>query len=201
MQRLLDIVAEKGRLAPKDFLNEILRDQTEFRQGQELRDDFSMLCIEAVSSDWILRESGFTKEDEPRVLMAGAYVDIDNVCSVILRAMDDKGYSDNDIKHAKICVFEMLMNAIEHGNRNDTLKKVIVLYAITPDVLRVSVVDEGGGYDYSALPNPLEPENLLKDHGRGVFIIHEYMDEVLFNEKGNRILVVKRHSGGDKDGN
>jgi len=201
IQRLLEVVEKNGHREPRAFLDAVVEDQARFRNGQELRDDFSMLCIETISSEWLLKESGFTREDEPRVLMASTYVDIDHVCSTILRAMDDNGYSDTDIKHAKICIFEMLMNAIEHGNRGDSRKKVIILYAISPEQLRVSVIDEGEGYDYRSLPSPLTSENILKDHGRGVFLIREYMDDVTFNDKGNRILVVKRHGGSEKNGN
>jgi serine/threonine-protein kinase RsbW len=153
-----------------------------------------MLCIEAVNAEKLLCESGFTREDEPRVLLAGTYSDIDRVCSVILRSMDDNGYSDNDIKHVKMCVFEMLMNAVEHGNRDDGRKKIIVLYTVSPEKIRVSIIDEGNGYDYSKLQSPREPANMFKDRGRGVFIIRELMDEVSFNEKGNRIMICKRHS-------
>ncbi len=198
VQRLLDAVKKYGGFEPREFLDSILEDQTAFRRGHELRDDFSMLCIETSSSDWILNESGFTKEDQPSALMASTYVDIDHVCSVILRAMDDNGYRDTDIKRAKICVFEILMNAIEHGNRSDPRKKIIILYKVTPEQLRVSILDEGEGYDYRHLPNPLDPHNLLKDHGRGVFIVREYMDDLMFNAKGNRVLLVKRHSGGQE---
>ncbi|MBD3391209.1 MAG: SpoIIE family protein phosphatase [Chitinivibrionales bacterium] len=200
VDRLRGAVERNGALEPQDFLDAVLEDQTKFRNGHPLRDDFSMLCIETSSAEWVLRESGFTADDQPRMLMASTYVDIDHVCSVVLRGLDDNGYSDADIKRAKICVFEMLMNAIEHGNRNDPAKRAVVLYTISPDELKVSVVDEGEGFDYEHLPNPLAPENLLKDHGRGVFIIREYMDEVQFNSKGNRMLVVKRHHGGADHG-
>jgi serine phosphatase RsbU (regulator of sigma subunit)/anti-sigma regulatory factor (Ser/Thr protein kinase) len=193
--RLLDAVRRFGARPPEDFLDCILQEQTAFRNGVSLRDDFTMLCIKAQNSEWLLRESGFRAEDGPSVLLASAYADIDRVCSTLLRAMDHCGFSDVDIKRTKVCVFEMLVNAIEHGNRREPAKRVIILYAISPEKAMISVVDEGEGFDYGHLPNPLSPENILKDHGRGLFIINQYMDAVSFNEAGNRILAIKYPGG------
>jgi serine phosphatase RsbU (regulator of sigma subunit)/anti-sigma regulatory factor (Ser/Thr protein kinase) len=199
-KRLLDVVQKNGAMPLDDLLNVILEDQTRFRNGRELRDDFTMLCIQTESPDWLLRESGFEKEDGPSVLLVGTYRDIDLVCGVILRCMDNQGFPDNHIKHMKICIFEILMNALEHGNKRDPKKRVVVLYRITPERAMISTIDEGEGYNHSKLPNPLDPANILKDHGRGVFIVKQYMDEVSFNEKGNRILVIKYPRGGKKNG-
>ncbi len=59
----------------------------------------------------------------------------------------------------------------------------------------MSVIDEGNGFDYNNLPDPLSPENRMKDHGRGIFLIKHYFDEVRFNTKGNRVLGRKYHDG------
>jgi serine/threonine-protein kinase RsbW len=56
-------------------------------------------------------------------------------------------------------------------------------------------MDEGNGFDYSNVPDPLAPENRMKDHGRGIFLIRHYLDEVSFNEKGNSIIGTKYHAG------
>ncbi len=193
--RLLTAVKEHGELPLDDLLHEILEDQNQFRQGIELRDDFTMLCIQIGDAEYLLKESGFTKKDAPNILIINKMGEIEKVCSIILRAMDNCGFSDRVIKRTKICIFEMAINALVHGNKNDPEKKVLLLYKVAPNKVAISVVDDGEGYDYNALPNPLDDENLLKDFGRGVFIIKNYMDEVQFNARGNRILVVKYHEG------
>ncbi len=197
-KRLMNAVRQYGALEPDAFLHELLREQTAFCGGHKLRDDFTMLCIKTESAEWLLKESGFSADAAPSVLRASAYADIDGVCSVLLRAMDNSGFSDNDIKRTKVCIFEMLVNAIEHGNQRDPQKRVVILYSIYPEKAMISVIDEGEGFDHTTLPNPLSPENILKDHGRGLFIIHQYMDEVRFNAVGNRILTIK-YPGGSKD--
>ena len=118
--------------------------------------------------------------------------DIDGICSVILREMDRHGYSDMSIKQFKICVFEMMTNAILHGNMGDSQKKVLVFYKVTRKEAAISVVDEGEGFSYNNVPDPLSEENRMRDHGRGIFLIRHYMDAVEFNRIGNRILGRKR---------
>ena len=57
------------------------------------------------------------------------------------------------------------------------------------------VRDEGPGFDPNSLPDPTDPENLLKPSGRGIMLIRTFMDAVSFNEKGNEVTMVKRHCG------
>lgn len=196
-ERLTEKMKSCGHLPPSDLLDEIFEDQTHFREGTELRDDFTMLCIQIKDSEYLMRESGFIKEDAPDTIIIYKSEEIDNVCSIILRAMDQCGFTDKEIKRARVCVVEMLINSMVHGNKNNHKRKVIILYKVQQEKVTISVIDEGDGFDYNNLKNPLDPENLLKESGRGVFIINNYMDEVHFNKKGNRILVVKYH-GGDK---
>ena len=191
--RLMKAVTKYGELSLSDLLNKILEDQTRFRQGIDLRDDFTMLCIQVGDSEHLLQGSGFKKEDAPNILVINKLSDIEKVCSIILRAMDNCGFPDMNIKRMKVCIFEMTINAVTHGNRNDFNKKVLILYKVIQDRVIISVVDDGDGYDYAALANPLDEENLLKESGRGVYIVKSYMDEVHFNKKGNRILVKKYH--------
>ena len=114
--------------------------------------------------------------------------DVPGACSAILRCMDQCGFPDIEIKRMRVCIFEMIVNAIVHGNKRNHDKRVVVLYLVSPGQVAVSISDEGEGFDYEALPDPLAEENLLKEHGRGIFIVRNYMDEVGFNEKGNRIF-------------
>ena len=164
----------------------------------ELRDDFTMLCIQVKDSEYLMKESGFTKEDAPNTIIIYKPEEIENVCSIILRSMDQCGFTDKEIKRARVCIVEMLINSMAHGNKNNHNRKVIILYKVQQEKVIISVIDEGDGFDYNNLQNPLDPENLLKESGRGIFIISNYMDEVYFNKQGNRILVVKYHGGEKK---
>jgi anti-sigma regulatory factor (Ser/Thr protein kinase) len=56
------------------------------------------------------------------------------------------------------------------------------------------IADEGPGFDVTAVPDPTDPENLLKPSGRGLLLIRSFMDEVYHNARGNSITMVKRSS-------
>ncbi|MBI3271609.1 MAG: ATP-binding protein [Planctomycetes bacterium] len=98
----------------------------------------------------------------------------------------------------RLCLDEVLVNAVKHGNKLDPTKKVRV--AVYVDGLRwgIRVEDEGPGFDPSAIPNPEDPESLLLERGRGVLIIKSFMDEVHYYDRGNRILMIRTaQPGGD----
>ena len=91
-----------------------------------------------------------------------------------------------------IALDEALVNAVKHGNKFDAGKNVRISAEVSPTEARFSVEDEGEGFDVNSIPDPRDPENLFKTSGRGVLIIHNVMDEVRYNERGNRLEMVKR---------
>ena len=195
LERLKTVFKKCSSLELEPLLDCIVKDQEEFRDNTPLRDDFTLLGIEIGDSDFLLADSGFQRSDEPNILVINTLSEIEDSCAVILKEMDRCGYNDKSIRQFKICIFEMLTNAILHGNRGDPNKKVIIFYQINTFAAAISVIDEGEGYDPSSLPDPLLPENRMKDHGRGVFLIKHYLDQVEFNARGNRILGRKFHTG------
>ncbi len=86
---------------------------------------------------------------------------------------------------------EALRNAMIHGNKLQPDKKVKVEIEITREEVTIRVEDEGEGFDVSRLPDPTVDENLLRDSGRGVYLIRYLMDEVRY-EKGGRSVVMKK---------
>jgi CheY-like chemotaxis protein/anti-sigma regulatory factor (Ser/Thr protein kinase) len=116
---------------------------------------------------------------------------------------------------------EALNNAIDHGsleldsalreNGSDAYAKlrqertrippyrdrqVRVRERLTPEQITYEIRDEGPGFDLSTVPDPTDPENLLKASGRGLMLIRMFMDEVTFNDVGNEITMVKRRAEG-----
>ncbi len=188
---LEDIIRKRGKLAPDKLVATIINDNKNFRKGSSLDDDLSLLCIQIGCREEVLKESGFQKEDSPGVLMLSKHEEIEGICSVILRELDKNGYPTQHFFHAHLCIHEMLANAIRHGNKYDPLKRALVFYKISLEGFSISIVDEGDGFDYTKMPNPLLPENITKEDGRGLFLITNYMDDISFNKKGNRILAKK----------
>jgi serine/threonine-protein kinase RsbW len=90
---------------------------------------------------------------------------------------------DEDLTHwVSVAVRESVINAIKHGNREDRSKHVVVEFTLRPraepEEFVVRVLDEGEGFDPDAIANPLDPENMLKSSGRGIFFMRNFMDDV-----------------------
>ncbi len=98
---------------------------------------------------------------------------------------------------------EALANAIKHGNKLNPDKRVFVRIEVNGDAtLRIAVEDQGEGFDPQQIANPLDPTNLLRESGRGVFYMRNFMDEVTFSTTaggGTRIELTKRLSKGGRD--
>jgi serine/threonine-protein kinase RsbW len=106
---------------------------------------------------------------------------------------------DEDAMHwVGVAIRESVINAIKHGNRNDATKRVFVEFGTSMgDVpeLSIRVRDQGEGFDPELVANPLDPENLLKSSGRGIFLIRNFMDDVQLRrapEGGMEISMLKR---------
>jgi len=86
-----------------------------------------------------------------------------------------------------VSVTEAVNNAIYHGNHSISEKMVEVAHSYNKELKKISfiVTDEGDGFDYNNLPDPTAPENIEMIGGRGVFLIKQLADWVIFNDVGN----------------
>ena len=106
---------------------------------------------------------------------------------------------DEDTTHwVSVAVRESVINAVKHGNREDRSKHVTVEFTLAPRVepkkFTVEVLDEGEGFDYEEVDDPLAPENLMKSSGRGIFFMRNFMDDVAIArrpEGGMSVRLVK----------
>ena len=101
---------------------------------------------------------------------------------------------DDDLQRVAMAVRESMINAVVHGNRYSANKKVRLSISEDPGQLTVKIADEGEGFDYDQLPDPLAPENLLRSCGRGIFLIRAFMDEFQvrrLNPTGTEVTLVK----------
>jgi len=92
----------------------------------------------------------------------------------------------------QVVLSEALSNAIVRGNCEDREKWVDVRAELGPDVIRLEVTDEGPGFDPTAVPEPIRPEQLGEANGRGLYLIRKLVDSVEFNERGNSICMTLR---------
>jgi len=147
--------------------------------------------------------------------------DIFNVERIVYALTKDFVYFLNfqSLEKVRVGLAEMLTNAIEHGNlgitgeekmhatENGTYYDLVssrmsdstymtrhatFTYYVDAEGLKMSLEDEGEGFDVNTLPDPTDPESLLKLHGRGILITRMYFDEVKYNDKGNLVSLSKR---------
>ena len=91
------------------------------------------------------------------------------------------GFDEEGRDCISISVIEATSNAIVHGNNQDIVKEVVVTFHWTDELLSVKVKDCGRGFDPDKLPDPLADENILKENGRGIFLIKSFMSDVKFH--------------------
>lgn len=110
------------------------------------------------------------------------------------------GFDEDDRHKIGMAVRESVINAIQHGNVNDSAKRVRMSLALGPAELVITVADQGGGFNADILPNPLAEENLLRTSGRGIFIIRSFMDAFHVEcgkNGGAKVTMVKRYASAE----
>jgi serine/threonine-protein kinase RsbW len=88
------------------------------------------------------------------------------------------GFDDDELMKIGMAIREAMVNAVVHGNRYHENKRVRFALSLTNDRLIVTIADEGSGFDFAHVPDPLAPENLLRTSGRGIFLMRSFMDSV-----------------------
>ena len=92
----------------------------------------------------------------------------------------------------EIAIREALANAIKHGAGSDASKEVRCCVACDQSRgMLIVVSDPGRGFDPATVPNPLVGEQLYSEHGRGLYLINQLMDQVWFSGGGTQIHMVK----------
>lgn len=104
------------------------------------------------------------------------------------------GWGRRDIFGVHLAVDEALINAILHGNALDASKHVRFCCWLSPEKVRVEIIDEGPGFDPDALPDPTDAEHLDRPGGRGVLLMRSFMSLVEFHNQGNHVILEKSRS-------
>jgi serine/threonine-protein kinase RsbW len=114
------------------------------------------------------------------------------VLEYLMKRVEKLGVIKPEKSNLFVALDEAFVNAVKHGNKFDAQKLVRITAEVSSKEARFTVEDEGEGFDVNSIPDPLDPENLFKTSGRGVLFIYNIMDEVKYNERGNRLTMVKK---------
>ncbi len=166
----------------------------------------------------------FAGDVSGRVRLANDVLEVRCYQNLVCNYLHNTNRIDANTKAAlHLAISEMLTNAVEHGNCGISYeeksawledghaieelinrrcqdpeiarRRVVFEYTITPDRSRFRVADEGAGFDWRALRDPVADENVLKQHGRGILMTRAFTHQLTYNEKGNEVRFEIRHPG------
>jgi serine/threonine-protein kinase RsbW len=128
-----------------------------------------------------------------RVTLAADRKAVDPVVEQVMEAVRQMKCADGKEDAIELALQEALANAVVHGAKEDPSKVVECLVACDEQRgMLIIVRDPGPGFDPQAIPSCTVGENLYSNHGRGIFLINQLMDEVKFRKNGTEIHMVKR---------
>jgi serine/threonine-protein kinase RsbW len=148
------------------------------------------------SSEGQLPEHDFDPEKlnlRVRVTLAADRKSVDPVVAQVMESVRQMNGVNGKEDAIELALQEALANAVVHGAKEDPSKIVecLVAYDEQRGIL-IIVRDPGPGFDPQAIPSCTVGENLYSNHGRGIFLINQLMDEVQFHKNGTEIHMVKK---------
>lgn len=118
--------------------------------------------------------------------------ELDRLQDSVLHAVAAVGFDEASTFAVRLALEEAVANAFRHGNAEDPSKTVTVRYEVSSHEIRLSVEDEGPGFDPGSVPDPTEDANLEIPSGRGIMLMRAYMTSVEIVAPGNRIDMIFR---------
>lgn len=119
---------------------------------------------------------------------------VDRAEEETLRFAGQAGFGEEDLQKVCMAVRETMINAVLHGNHYDSHKKAGLKLEVVQGKLVITVTDQGDGFELNEVPDPLSQENLLRQSGRGIFLIKAFMDEFHLRRlqpKGMEVRMIK----------
>jgi len=116
---------------------------------------------------------------------------VQKVSAEVLSFLKPLALDEGVVFDVRLCLEEALINAMKYGNGLDENLNVRMTVAYQEDRVQITVEDQGPGFDPETLRDCTQEGNLLRNRGRGVYLMHHLMDEVNYNSKGNTVQMVK----------
>jgi serine/threonine-protein kinase RsbW len=117
----------------------------------------------------------------------------DEMVEKILALLQDNGFlnKEEDQLWTRLCLEEVIVNAIKHGNKEDENKKVQITLFVGVKEWAIRIEDEGSGFAEKDIPDVEDATSLELDHGRGILLMQNYMDEIWYYDQGKRVQLKK----------
>jgi serine/threonine-protein kinase RsbW len=131
------------------------------------------------------------REKETKFSISSKIEAIDEAVQKATVFAGEAGFTDDALFGIDMAVREALANAVKHGNKLDESKAVEITLVSRDSGLEISIRDFGEGFDVSEVPDPTNPENLLKASGRGILFMHNFVDRVEWERAASGGMIVK----------
>ena len=127
------------------------------------------------------------------IVLTGSYSGYGALNEFIDLFAEGEGYSNLCVEKLQLAMKEAFVNAVRHGNREQSELSVSCVFAVFEDVLLISVRDSGKGFNPYELPDPLDPQNLFRLSGRGIYIIRSIAEIIALERDGNGSVLKLRY--------
>lgn len=131
------------------------------------------------------------REKETTFSISSKIEAIDEAVQKATAFASEAGFGDDALFGIDMAVREALANAVKHGNKLDETKRVEITLVSFGGGMEILIRDFGEGFDVDEVPDPTNPENLLKASGRGILFMHNFVDKVEWERHAQGGTVVK----------
>lgn len=134
------------------------------------------------------------QSERVEITISSRFENIELVQVIAEHLCETAGLDEDGSHWIGMAVREAVANAIKHGNKLDPKKKVSATFDLEDGVLGVVISDEGEGFDPTQVGDPLNPQNLLKTSGRGIFYMKTFMDKIGYSftpGRGTQLVMSK----------
>jgi serine/threonine-protein kinase RsbW len=133
------------------------------------------------------------------ITISSRFENIELVQVIAEHLCENAGLDEDGSHWIGMAVREAVANAIKHGNKLDIRKKVSAIFELRGADLEIRISDEGAGFDPEKVSDPLNPQNLMKTSGRGIFYMKTFMDQIRYSFAtggGTMLLMTKNLAKG-----
>lgn len=148
-------------------------------------------CLDSPSRKRLTYQNARIVLERREITLASRIESVDEAAMAADDFAKSRGLDADFVSAIDLAIRESVANAVKHGNKFDDTKSVEVTLADDPEGFEIVVRDFGTGFAVDDIPDPTNPENLLKANGRGILFMRSFMDEVEWSHPEDGGLSVK----------
>ena len=110
-------------------------------------------------------------------LLASNLESVDSAEALVVDAAAALGLDEDARMDLGLAIREAMVNAVAHGNQYSPDKQVRLILERRSDAVKVTIIDQGEGFDLNRVPDPTQGDNLMRESGRGLLLMQAFVDE------------------------